>query len=182
MADFIWHYGSPLGGITLACDGDALTGLWFDGQKHFAETLDPEHTEKRLPVLAEAERWLDLYFSGRAPEFTPKLALRGTPFRKTVWEILQAIPCGETMTYGEIAILTADRLRVPRVSPRAVGGAVGHNPVSLIVPCHRLVGADGSLTGYAGGVGRKLKLLEAEKAAVSRNGRQDAHYTAARTV
>ena len=157
--DYIRHYDSPLGGITLASDGEALTGLWFDGQKHFAETLDPEHREKDLPVFAEAERWLDRYFNGKDPGFTPKLILRTTPFRKAVWEILLTIPYGKTMTYGEIA----ERMHLSRMSARAIGGAVGHNAISLIIPCHRVVGADDSLTGYAGGTDKKARLLEMEK-------------------
>ena len=161
------RYVSPLGGITLAGDGDALTGLWFDGQKHFAETLDPAHEEKDLPVFREAERWLDVYFSGRDPGFTPKLNMRGTAFRIAVWEILLTVPYGKTATYGEIAERVARLRRLPRGSARAVGGAVGHNAFSLIVPCHRIIGADGSLTGYAGGIWRKLKLLEMEKADLS---------------
>ncbi len=157
--DYTHHYDSPLGSITLASDGEALTGLWFDGQKHFAETLDPEHREKILPVFAEAERWLDRYFSGKDPGFTPKLILRTTTFRKAVWEILLTIPYGKTMTYGEIA----ERMHLSRMSARAIGGAVGHNAISLIIPCHRVVGADGSLTGYAGGTDKKARLLEMEK-------------------
>ena len=158
--DYTYHYDSPLGGITLGSEGEALTGLWFDGQAHFAETLRPEHTEKALPLFAEAARWLDLYFSGKDPGFTPTLCLRGTPFRRAVWEALMRIPYGRTATYGEIAA----RLGLPRTAARAVGGAAGHNPVSLIVPCHRVVGADGRLTGYAGGTDRKYRLLEAERA------------------
>ena len=156
--DFIDHYDSPLGRITLASDGEALTGLWFDGQKHFGQALNREHTEKSLPVFAEAVRWLDIYFGGEAPGFTPGLHLRATAFRKTVWEILMDIPYGETITYGEIAERIA-----PGMSARAVGGAVGHNAVALIIPCHRVVGKDGSLTGYAGGIRRKAWLLEMEK-------------------
>ena len=158
--DYTQYYHSPLGRITLASDGEALTGLWFDGQKHYAETLDREHGESDLPVFAEAERWLDLYFSGEDPGFTPRLYLRGTPFRKAVWETLLAIPYGETVTYGEIA----ERMRLPRGSARAIGGAVGHNAISLIIPCHRVIGAGGSLAGYAGGIDRKAKLLEMERA------------------
>lgn len=165
--DYTHRYESPLGGITVAGDGDALTGLWFDRQKCFAGTPDPENEEKDLPVFAEADRWLDIYFSGMEPDFTPKLNLRGTAFRKAVWEILLTIPYGKTAAYGEIAARVAERYRLPRVSARAVGGAAGHNPVSLIVPCHRVIGADGNLTGYAGGLLRKLKLLELEKADLS---------------
>lgn len=157
--DYTHHYDSPLGRITLASDGEALTGLWFDGQKYFAETLDQEHEEKDLPVFCEAERWLDLYFSGQDPGFIPILVLRTTPFRKAVWETLLTIPYGTTATYGEIA----ERMNLPRSSARAVGGAIGHNAVSLMIPCHRVTGADGSLTGYAGGTDRKAWLLEMEK-------------------
>ena len=163
--DCTHHYESPLGGITLAGNGAALTGLWFDGQRHFAETLPAEHAEKHLPVFDEADRWLDLYFSGRMPDFTPALEPEGSPFRKAVWRILLTIPCGKTMTYGQIAERLAKETGTGRVSPRAVGGAVGHNPVSLIIPCHRVIGADGSLTGYAGGTDRKKRLLQMERKA-----------------
>ncbi|MBR5960873.1 MAG: methylated-DNA--[Clostridia bacterium] len=160
--DCIYHYESPLGGITLAGDGSALTGLWFDGQAHFAESLSASCEDRMLPVFTEAEHWLDRYFSGRIPDFTPALNPRGTPFRRLVWKYLLTVPYGETVTYDEIA----DRLSAQtgrRISARAVGGAVGHNPVSLIIPCHRVVGADGRLTGYAGGLDRKTKLLRMEQ-------------------
>ena len=162
--DYICRTGSPLGGITLASDGQSLTGLWFDGQNFYARTLDPVHTEKALPVFDEARRWLEIYFSGREPDFTPPLTLRGTAFQTGVWEILRAIPYGKTMTYGQIAEELALRAGLPRMSAQAVGGAVGRNPVSVIVPCHRVVGSDGSLTGYAGGLERKLRLLQMESA------------------
>ena len=165
--DFTQHYESPLGGITLAGDGEALTGLWFDGQAHFAETLDRIHEKKDLPVFRDAVRWLDLYFSGKIPDFIPKLNPRTTPFRRTVWEILLTVPYGETVTYGELAARVAEKMRLPRMSAQAVGGAVGHNAVALIIPCHRVVGADGSLTGYAGGVSRKAALLEMERTGLS---------------
>ena len=161
---YIHHYSSPLGGITEASDGRALTGLWFDGQKYSADTLSGGSVEKTLPVFEEAERWLEVYFSGKAPDFTPKLSLRATAFRKTVWEILLTVPFGQIVTYGQIAERAALRMNVPRMSARAVGGAVGHNPILLIIPCHRVVGADGSLTGYAGGMDRKLRLLRMEGA------------------
>ena len=160
--DFIYRYDSPLGLITMACDGNALTGLWFNGQKHFGESLSADHTERFLPVFDETCRWLDLYFSGSIPDFTPPLNLRGTAFRRTVWEILLTIPYGRTTTYGRIAESIAAQKETGRLSAQAVGNAVGHNPVSLIVPCHRVVGADGSLTGYAGGTDRKRRLLEME--------------------
>ena len=160
--DFIYRYDSPLGLITMACDGNALTGLWFNGQKHFGESLSADHTERFLPVFDETGRWLDLYFSGSIPDFTPPLNLRGTAVRRTVWEILLTIPYGRTTTYGRIAESIAAQKETGRLSAQAVGNAVGHNPVSLIVPCHRVVGADGSLTGYAGGTDRKRRLLEME--------------------
>ena len=160
--DFIYRYDSPLGLITMACDGNALTGLWFNGQKHFGESLSADHTERFLPVFDETCRWLDLYFSGSIPDFTPPLNLRGTAFRRAVWEILLTIPYGRTTTYSRIAESIAAQKETGRLSAQAVGNAVGHNPVSLIVPCHRVVGADGSLTGYAGGTDRKRRLLEME--------------------
>ena len=163
--EYTHHYDSPLGGILLASDGSALTGLWFDGQKLFAATLDAEHKEKPLPVFLTAERWLDIYFSGRCPCFTPPLKLKGTAFQKAVWVLLLTIPYGATMTYGEIAAMIARQNGQASMSAQAIGGAVGHNPISLIIPCHRVIGADGSLRGYAGGVEKKLWLLELEKAA-----------------
>ena len=162
--EYTQRYASPLGGITLASDGDCLKGLWFDGQTRFAEGLDPEHAERELPVFDLAVRWLDTYFSGREPDFIPPLRLNGTPFRQTVWKLLLTIPYGRTVTYGEIAAEAAGRLGLPRMSAQAVGGAVGHNPISLIIPCHRVMGSNGSLTGYAGGVERKARLLELEGA------------------
>ena len=161
MADFIHHYESPLGSITIAADGAALTGLWFDGQRHFGGTLSADPQETFLTVFAEADHWLDRYFSREIPDFTPPLNLRGTPFRRLVWQQLLRIPYGRAITYGQLA----DSLSVQtgrRVSARAVGGAVGHNPISLIIPCHRVIGADGSLTGYAGGTDRKAALLRME--------------------
>ncbi|MBR2664607.1 MAG: MGMT family protein, partial [Clostridia bacterium] len=118
--------------------------------------------EKKLPIFEETDQWLNIYFSGKAPEFTPKLAMRTTVFRKMVWEIMLGIPFGQTMTYGQIARTAAQRMGIVRMSAQAVGGAVGHNALSLIIPCHRVVGTDGSLTGYAGGIERKIKLLEME--------------------
>ncbi len=153
------HYDSPLGGITLASDGNALVGLWFDGQKYFASVLQENAEEKALPVFDEAARWLDAYFSGSEPDFTPPLLLRGTPFRRAVWGALMAVPFGQTVTYGWLAC----RLGLPAAAARAVGGAVARNPVSLIVPCHRVIGADGRLTGYAGGEWRKAWLTGLEK-------------------
>ena len=154
-------YASPLGGITMASDGESLIGLWFDGQKYFLEALSGAYEEKSLIIFNDTVRWLDLYFSGRVPDFTPRLSLRGSAFRKAVWGILRRIPYGERMTYGEIAARLSEKRGSP-TSARAVGGAVGHNPISLIIPCHRVVGSDGSLKGYAGGMQRKKYLLALE--------------------
>lgn len=161
---YIYHYHSPLGGITLSSNGTELAGLWFDGQKYFGDTLPKEYEEKSLPVFEQAVRWLDIYFSGRAPGFTPPLLMKTTPFRKMVWDIMLAIPFGKTMTYGEIADKIARKKGRSKMSAQAVGGAVGHNSISLIIPCHRVVGTNGSLTGYAGGIDRKVQLLTLEKA------------------
>ena len=160
---YIQRYRSPLGEILMAADDAGLVGLWFAGQKHFAPGLT-QAREQETPVLAAAGRWLDLYFAGRRPHFIPPLHLTGTEFRMAVWSLLQKIPYGEVTTYGELARQLAQRLEVPHMSAQAVGGAVGHNPISLIVPCHRVIGADGSLTGYAGGVEKKRFLLELEGA------------------
>ncbi len=164
QVDYVHHYESPIGGITLASDGTALVGLWFDEQRFFAASLSPDREEKPLPVFEQAVRWLDIYFSGRDPGFTPPVILRTTEFRRAVCRIMLDIPYGHTMTYGKIAELVAHRKGVPRMSAQAVGGAVGHNPVSLIVPCHRVIGAGGALVGYGGGLGRKIALLSLEHA------------------
>lgn len=161
--EYIHHYASPFGGITLASDGEALTGLWFDGQKYFGSTLSDEYEQRELPVFEQADRWLEIYFSGRKPDFLPPLTMKTTPFRKAVWELLLTIPYGQTMTYGELAKLVAEQMGRIRMSAQAVGGAVGHNAISLIIPCHRVIGANGSLTGYAGGIAVKEKLLLLEK-------------------
>lgn len=165
--DYTHHYDSPLGGITLASDGKALTGLWFDGQKYFGETLGKVYGQKDLPVFELADQWLDIYFAGKAPDFIPPLSMKTPPFRKAVWEILLTIPYGKTMTYGEIADRIAKQRGLSHMSAQAAGGAVGHNAISLIIPCHRVVGANGSLTGYAGGIDKKRKLLMMEKADLS---------------
>lgn len=165
--EYTHHYDSPLGGITLASDGEALTGLWFDGQKYFGEVSGKDYEQKDLPVFEMTDKWLDIYFSGKAPDFTPALSMKTTPFRKAVWEILLRIPYGKTMTYGEIADKIARQRGLSKMSAQAVGGAVGHNAISLIIPCHRVVGAGGSLTGYAGGIDKKKKLLIMEKVDIS---------------
>lgn len=169
--DYIWHYESPFGGITLGSDGASLIGLWFDGQMHFSDVLSPEHEEKLIPVFKDTCHWLDIYFSGSEPGFTPPLVMRASPFRKAVWEIMLTIPYGKTMTYGEIAKRIAEQKGIAHMAAQAVGGAVGHNSISLIIPCHRVVGADGSLTGYAGGIDKKVSLLRMEGAMAEFAGR-----------
>ncbi len=159
---YISHYRSPLGDILLAADEIGLTGLWFEGQKYFARCLDKEREEKEILLFETAKRWLDVYFSGQEPDFSVPLHLMGTEFQKEVWEILRAIPYGHTTTYGEIAKQIAAKKGLPHMSAQAVGGAVGRNEISVIVPCHRVVGINGSLTGYAGGIEKKVKLLTLE--------------------
>lgn len=170
-----YDYQSPLGCIVLAGTKKGLTGLWFEGQKYFGSTL-PEGSERLddaalLPVFEKTVQWLDLYFQGEKPDFLPELYFDASPFRMAVWEILLAIPYGQTMTYGEIADILVRRCgtagktendKTAVMSAQAVGGAVGHNPISIIVPCHRVLGAGKKLTGYAGGMERKQKLLELE--------------------
>lgn len=162
-------YASPLGALTLAGDGDNLVGLWMAGQKYFAATVKSAVEKKTgLPVFAEAKKWLDAYFAGKKPAASElPLAPSGGEFRKIVWDILREIPYGQCATYGEIAEKTASRMGRKNMSGRAVGGAVGHNPISIIIPCHRVVGSNGNLTGYAGGIDRKVKLLEHEGADMS---------------
>lgn len=159
---FIQHYDSPLGAILLAADETGLTGLWFDGQKFFARDLPAECVEQNTPALSEVKRWLDIYFTGKEPDFMPPLHPIGSAFRRSVWDILLRIPYGQTSTYGEIARQLAEKQGRPRIAAQAVGGAVGHNKISIIIPCHRVVGTNGSLTGYAGGIDKKVKLLEWE--------------------
>lgn len=160
---YIYHYNSPLGGITVSSNGSEITGLWFDGQKYFGDTLSKDYKEKDLPVFEETKKWLAIYFSGKAPNFTPPLKMETTAFHKAVWEIMLTIPFGQTMTYGEIANCIAKQRGITRMSAQAVGGAVGHNSISLIIPCHRVIGANGKLTGYAGGIEKKVQLLAMEK-------------------
>lgn len=152
----------------MTSDGQALTGLMFDGETYFEETMDTQgenltaQEAAELPAFAEAVRWLDTYFAGKEPNFLPPITLNTTPFRQEVCEIMQTIPYGQTMSYGQIADIIAQRRGLERMSAQAVGGAVGHNPISIIIPCHRVIGSDGSLTGYGGGLDKKVALLELE--------------------
>jgi methylated-DNA-[protein]-cysteine S-methyltransferase len=162
--NYIFEYNSPVGLLTIASDGENITGLWIQGQKYFAATLEPENSTMDLPVFERVKEWLRTYFSGKNPAFTPPLAPKGSPFRQAVWKILCTIPYGGVITYGDIARMIAKQSGEGKMSAQAVGGAVGHNPISIIIPCHRVVGADGSLTGYAGGIKAKTKLLTLEQA------------------
>lgn len=161
---YISHYASPLGDILLAADQEGLTGLWFEGQKYYASRLEKDHEEGESPAIGAAKRWLDSYFSGEKPTVSVALHLTGTDFQKEVWEILLRLPYGQVTTYGEIARQLAAKRGIDHMSAQAVGCAVGHNPISILVPCHRVVGAKGSLTGYAGGIDKKRALLKAEGA------------------
>lgn len=169
---YLTHVESPLGEILMSSrDGKRLCGLWFSGQKYEGAQLrnEPDREENPdLPIFKEARRWLELYFEGHDPGFTPLVEFTGSPFRQEVEKILLSIPYGKTTTYGEIARKINREQGEKKISARAVGGAIGHNPICLIIPCHRVIGANGSLTGYAGGIERKKWLLEMEKAAVGR--------------
>lgn len=161
---YIHDYQSPLGRMLLAADDAGLTGLWFEGQKYYGDHLAPDCQEKETQVLIQTKEWLACYFSGREPDFMPPLHMTGTPFQLTVWAILQKIPYGQTRTYGEIAREIGMQRGVSGMAAQAVGNAVGHNRISVIVPCHRVLGSNGSLTGYAGGIDKKRKLLILEGA------------------
>jgi len=161
---YTYHYQSPLGAMLLAADDLGLTGLWFEEQKYFANHLAADAVEQDLPVFRKAAEWLDIYFSGKDPGFELPLHFVGTDFQQEVWHILCSIPYGQTMTYGEIATRLAHQRGGPHMSAQAVGGAVSHNEISVIVPCHRVVGTKGNLTGYAGGIAKKIELLKLEGA------------------
>lgn len=155
-------YQSPMGEMLLAADEIGLTGIWFDGGKYFANGLDPKHEKKELPVFDAVKRWLDIYFDREEPDFMPSLHMIGSPFQMSVWKHLLEIPYGETVSYGELAKMIAREKGIERMAAQAVGGAVGHNKITIIVPCHRVIGANGSLTGYGGGLDRKKQLLALE--------------------
>lgn len=159
---YVSNYNSPVGQIGMASDGESLIGLWIEGQKHFCKFDKSDFIFKDLPILKETKNWLNIYFSGKCPDWTPKLLLKNiSAFREIVCKVMQNIPFGKTITYGEIA-KQIERKTGKKVSAQAVGGAVGHNPISIIIPCHRVVGANGNLTGYAGGIDKKVMLLENE--------------------
>lgn len=173
------YYDSPLGKMIMKSrDGKSLCELSFEGQKYFnkkedfsriSENPNDKCAEKEIPVFDETKKWLDIYFSGNHPQFFPPLDLQGSDFRIAVWEILLKIPYGHTITYGDIADEIAKKRGIKKMAAQAVGGAVGHNPVAIIVPCHRVLGANGSLTGYNGGLERKEKLLRFEGIYMAQN-------------
>ena len=156
-------YDAPVGPLWVVSDATHLRGVWMQGQKYFADRLSESPQAREVPVLAQARAWLDAYFAGQRPAVDAlPLAPEGSAFRQQVWQLLCDIPYGETTTYGALAQALAAHTGQARVSAQAVGGAVGHNPLSIIVPCHRVVGRDGSLTGYAGGLDKKIQLLTHE--------------------
>lgn len=164
------QYSSPIGAMTLAAQNNQLVGLWLAGQKYFADTVDSPLIEKpNLTIFKQTKQWLDDYFSGRNPAITAlPLAPIGGEFRQHVWQILCEIPYGQVTSYGEIAKQVAKKMNKNSMSSQAVGGAVGRNPISIIIPCHRVVGSNGSLTGYAGGIDKKIQLLKLEGANIDK--------------
>jgi len=156
------QFDSPLGKMLLAADEKGITGLWFYGEKYFADGLAREHKEEITPALKKALQWLKLYFDGKKPQFMPPIHMMGTIFQMSVWNILQTIPYGKTTTYGAIAKKIAAKRGTKQMSAQAVGGAVGHNKISILIPCHRVLGSNGDLTGYAAGIDKKKALLQIE--------------------
>lgn len=158
---YVCTFESPLGSLLMESDGEALVGLWFEEKRYFPNTIEEK---ERLPVFQETKKWLDIYFQGREPDFMPKLRLSGTEFRMEIWQMLLQIPYGKTVTYGDLAKAIAKKRKRKRMSAQAVGGAVGHNPISILVPCHRVMGAGNNLVGYGGGLHNKIALLQLERA------------------
>ncbi len=160
---YINKYFSALGPIVMASDDNTLIGLWFEGQKHFNNELLSNHKEADIDIFKVTKNWLDIYFQGDIPDFTPNIKYdTGSKFQILVWEILRQIPYGRSTTYGEIAKLTAKKMNKQTMSAQAIGGAIGRNPISIIIPCHRVLGSDGRVTGYAGGFNKKRYLLSIE--------------------
>lgn len=160
---YVGYYDSPLGRLTMISDGEALISLLYLHQKYYAKCVGNDYEVKETPAIRKTREWLDVYFAGKIPKFTPPMKLEGTPFQMQVWDILKTIPYGEVVTYGAIAKQIAEAKGIERMSSQAVGGAVSHNPIAIIIPCHRVIGTDGKLTGYAGGLQRKTQLLDLEK-------------------
>lgn len=164
---YTYFYDSPLCPLRLTSDGNFLTGVWFDTLDAMTAHQKNTIVDKPLPIFQQTIDWFDIYFTGENPDFTPPLQMNTTPFRKMVWEIMCTIPYGSTITYGDIAKQVADIRNVERMSAQAVGGAVGHNAISIIIPCHRVIGSNGNLTGYGGGLDKKVKLLTLEGVDIS---------------
>ena len=159
---YLSFYLSPLGNMFLTSDDYGLTSVGFSNQRFSYADKKEEIKEEECAFIKEAKRWLDIYFSAKEPDFTPHMHLLGTEFQKAVWSQLLLIPYGKVVTYGEIADKIAKEKGIERMSARAVGGAVGHNPISIIVPCHRVIGSGNNITGYGGGIERKKRLLSLE--------------------
>ena len=159
---YLSYYKSPLGEIVLSASNQGLSGLWFVGQKYFTLYFDKEYIYQEIPLFADVKRWLDIYFSGKEPNFSLPLHFTGSTFQNEVWKILSQIPYGRTTTYVQIAKQVAIKRGVSKMSAQAIGGAVGRNKIAIIVPCHRVVGVNGNLTGYAGGIEKKIALLQLE--------------------
>lgn len=170
MLYYTINYESPVGRLNIASDGKNIVGLWIVGQKYFRDTIKGDIQEKPdQPELLAAKEWLNRYFAGSKPEISElPLAPIGSEFRQEVWSILCEIPYGKVITYGDIAKKMAAKMNKEHMSGQAVGGAVGHNPVSIIIPCHRVVGSNGSLTGFAGGITKKIQLLKHEGVDISK--------------
>lgn len=156
---FSYSYSSSLGGITLLSDGENITDLYFSDMLREDTT---RATPKSLPVFEQAREWLNIYFSGKKPGFTPPLKIEGSEFHRSICGTILAIPFGHVMTYSEIARVNAERRKIPGMSPQAVGRVAANNKILIMIPCHRVLGSNGNLTGYSGGIQRKLKLLELE--------------------
>ena len=161
---YITYYNSAIGKLLLTADEIGLSGLWLENEKDNTIHLDKKHEEKETEILKQAKKWLDIYFEGKEPDFMPPLHITGTSFQEEIWDILLTIPYGKTIAYGDIAQIIAKKRGIKRMSAQAVGGAVGHNKISIIIPCHRVIGKSGGLVGYAGGIDKKIYLLKLEKA------------------
>lgn len=159
---YVDYYLSPIGEITLISNGEYLTDLIFTGQRFYNETMPNIYNNYSVPVLIQTKKWLDIYFSGKCPNFIPNILIQGSAFQLDVWNLLKKIPYGEVMTYGDIAKSIAKQYGINKMSAQAVGVAVGRNPISIIIPCHRVIGKNGNLTGYGGGIQRKIELLKLE--------------------
>jgi methylated-DNA-[protein]-cysteine S-methyltransferase len=160
--EYIHRVESPVGTLTISSDGKNVSGLWIAGQKYFGKTLEKNAAEQNLPIFECVEKWLDIYFSGKEPDFMPPLMPGGSVFQKSIWAVLCKIPYGRTISYGEAAKQFEMENKGGHTSPRAAGSAVGRNPISILIPCHRVLGKRGDLTGYAGGIEIKRKLLRIE--------------------